>query len=235
VLKALLTDVDGTLTDPTRMINTGAIEAIRQLIRRGVRVVLASGNTACFMDALCRMIGTDGTMIGENGGVYRIGFFGSMHVHGDQQVCLEALGVVKRHFSAKGEEIALYGEKYRYADVAFARTVPVSEVAEVLAGYPVRVLDTSYAIHLQALGVSKGTAFLELARELDLDPADFMAFGDSVNDIEMLRIAGIGVAVGNAHPDAKAVASYVAKSRYGDGFTEAVGHFSSHFPPEPQQ
>jgi len=49
VLKALLTDIDGTITDPSRRVNTGAIEIIRLLADEGVEVVLASGNTSCFM------------------------------------------------------------------------------------------------------------------------------------------------------------------------------------------
>ena len=63
MLKALLTDIDGTITDSSRRINTGAVEAIRSLVDEGIEVVLASGNTSCFMDALCKMIGTQGTFI----------------------------------------------------------------------------------------------------------------------------------------------------------------------------
>ena len=71
MLKAVLTDIDGTITDSSRRINTGAINTIRFLVNDGIEVVLASGNTSCFMDALCKMIGTHGTFIAENGGVFR--------------------------------------------------------------------------------------------------------------------------------------------------------------------
>jgi len=74
VLKALVTDVDGTITDRRRRINTDAIETLRMLVDAEIEVVLASGNTVCFMDGLCKMVGTDGTIISENGGVYRRGF-----------------------------------------------------------------------------------------------------------------------------------------------------------------
>ncbi|MFA5236896.1 MAG: HAD hydrolase family protein, partial [Methanoregula sp.] len=63
MLKALLTDVDGTITDSSRRIDPGAIECIRSLMDDGMEVVLASGNTSCFMDALCKMVGTRGTFI----------------------------------------------------------------------------------------------------------------------------------------------------------------------------
>ena len=134
MLRAILTDVDGTITDHGRSLHTGAIEVIRELVSRGVEVVLASGNTACFMDALCRMIGTSGTFIGENGGVYRIGFQGELHIHGDQPICLEAFRVIQKHYQDAGAPLQLLSPQYRYADVAFSRTVPPEEVEKLLSG-----------------------------------------------------------------------------------------------------
>ena len=122
MLKTLLTDVDGTITDSTRRIDTGAVECIRSLVDDGIEVVLASGNTACFMDALCKMVGTKGTFIAENGGVYRIGYTGTLHITGDQGVCRAALEIVQAHYRKKGIELDLYNPTYRYADLAFART-----------------------------------------------------------------------------------------------------------------
>jgi len=221
--------VDGTLTDPTRRINVGAIEAIRSLVDNGTEVVLASGNTSCMMDGICRMIGTNGTIIAENGGVFRVGYTGTLHISGDQTVCRRALDAIQAHYRKKGIELELYSPTYRFADLAFARTVPVDEVKTVLADHPVQVIDTGYAIHLQTPGVNKGTALVALAREMHIEPSDFLAIGDSLNDIQMLKAAGIGVTVANAHPDTKAVAQYVAKKEYGDGFVEAIKKYESYF------
>ena len=87
MLKGLVTDIDGTLTDRHRRIHTGAIECIRKLCDQGVLVVLASGNTSCFMDALSKMIGTQGAFIAENGGVYRTGYTQPLRILGNQAVC----------------------------------------------------------------------------------------------------------------------------------------------------
>jgi len=229
VLKALLTDIDGTITDPSRRLNTGAIEAIRSLIDEGVGVVLASGNTSCFMDALCKMIGTDGTIIAENGGVFRVGFTGTLHIKGDQTPCRKALEIVQEYYRHQGKELVLFSPTYRFSDLAFARTVPSEEVKKILINYPVQVIDTGYAIHLQSPGIDKGTALEELAQEMGLLPSDFLAIGDSVNDIEMLRKAGIGVTVANAHPDTKAVAEFIAEKEYGNGFVELITKYASYF------
>lgn len=229
MLRAILTDVDGTITDQGRSLHTGAVEMIRKLVSGGVEVVLASGNTACFMDALCRMIGTSGTFIGENGGVYRIGFSGELHIHGDQPTCLKAFQVLQEHYQDAGTPLHLLSPQYRYADVAFSRTVPPEEVEQLLANFDVLVIDTGFAIHLQAKGVNKGTAFMDLANDLGIPPEEFLAIGDAINDVEILEAAGIGVTVANGHPRAKAVAEYIAKNRYGDGFIEAMQKYSSYF------
>ena len=229
MLKALLTDIDGTITDSSRRINTGAIDAIRSLVDGGVEVVLASGNTSCFMDALCKMIGTDGTFIAENGGVFRVGFTGPLRIKGDQTPCREALEIVQAYYRERGKELELFSPAYRFSDLAFARTVPPDEVKKILITSTVKVIDTGYAIHLQSPGIDKGTALEALAQEMDLSPSDFLAIGDSLNDIQMLRTAGIGVTVANAHPDTKAVAAFVAEKEYGNGFVEIITKYSSYF------
>jgi HAD superfamily hydrolase (TIGR01484 family) len=167
------------------------------------------------MDALCRVIGTKGVFIAENGGVYRIEYGGELRLDGDRSKCLEAFHVLEAYFKEKRISLQLYSDRYRFTDIAFARTVSSDEVRDVLNGHPIKVIDTGYAIHLQVDGVSKATALDRLARELGLVPSDFLAIGDSMNDIEMLLKAGIGVAVANAHPQTKKVASWVTGKMYG--------------------
>jgi phosphoglycolate phosphatase (TIGR01487 family) len=229
VLRALICDVDGTLTDRRRRVNTQAIEILRILIDKGVEVVLASGNTVCFMDALCRMVGTGGTLVAENGGVYRVGYSGTLRIQGDRDVCWKAFRVLESHYAKKGQTLELLSPDYRYTDIAIARNVQADEVKEVLKDFPVRVLDTSFAIHIQSPGFTKGNALTGLAPELGLFPSDFLAIGDSVNDIEMLTAAGTGVAVGNAHDDTKRVADWIANTNYGEGVIEAVRKYYPSF------
>jgi phosphoglycolate phosphatase (TIGR01487 family) len=229
VLKALVCDIDGTITDRQRRIDTGAIACLRKLVDRGVEVVLASGNTSCFMDALCRMIGTKGIFIAENGGVYRIGFDGELRLDGDQSRCWEAFRVLDEYFRKKGISLQLYSDRYRFTDIAFGRTVSADEVKEVLSDIPIKVVDTGYAIHLQVPEVNKGSALVRLSAEIGLSPQDFLALGDSVNDLEMLSKAGIGVAVANANPRAQEVADWVTQKKYGEGVVEAIQKYWSTF------
>lgn len=65
--------------------------------------------------------------------------------------------------------------------------------------------------------VNKWSALLEVAREKGIDPREIVAVGDDLNDLPMLRHAGLGVAMGNAHPEAKKAAKRVIGSNDADG------------------
>jgi hydroxymethylpyrimidine pyrophosphatase-like HAD family hydrolase len=57
----------------------------------------------------------------------------------------------------------------------------------------------------------------EVARRLEVAAADVVAFGDMPNDLEMLRWAGHGVAMGNAHPALLEIADEVTATNADDG------------------
>ena len=71
-------------------------------------------------------------------------------------------------------------------------------------------------------GVSKGQALISLCSRLDILPQEVVAFGDGLNDLEMLKWAGLGVAMGNAHPELKAAAGYVTEGNEEDGVAKAI-------------
>jgi hydroxymethylpyrimidine pyrophosphatase-like HAD family hydrolase len=83
-------------------------------------------------------------------------------------------------------------------------------------------LDVTFAtgcglIEFSAPGVSKGTGLARLAAELGVAPADVLAVGDMPNDLPMLRWAGYGVAMANAHPAVLEVADEITKGNVEDG------------------
>ena len=72
----------------------------------------------------------------------------------------------------------------------------------------------------------KEVAMAEVLANYGIAPEESIAFGDAENDIAMLRAAGIGVAMGNATPEAKAAADYVTDDCDDDGLLHALEHFS---------
>ena len=59
-----------------------------------------------------------------------------------------------------------------------------------------------------------------MLKHLQMD--SYIAFGDSLNDVEMLTHAAIGIAMGNAHEDVKAIADYVTTRVSEDGILQAL-------------
>lgn len=73
----------------------------------------------------------------------------------------------------------------------------------------------------------KANAARLLAQRLGIDAANVLAIGDQRNDIELIRWAGVGVAMGNAVPELKAVADWITRSNDEDGVAHALAHFIS--------
>jgi hypothetical protein len=102
-----------------------------------------------------------------------------------------------------------------------------SDMAAALAKHVGLEGDITYStnnglIEIVPLGISKATGVHELARPLGITADDVVAFGDMPNDVPMLGWAGIGVAMGNAHPDAIAAADEVTASNAEDGVARVL-------------
>ncbi len=77
-------------------------------------------------------------------------------------------------------------------------------------------------LEIVPLGVSKATGVEQLTRPRGIAAADVVTFGDMPNDVPMLSWAGLGVAMGNAHPDAVAAANEVTTTNVEDGVARVL-------------
>lgn len=75
------------------------------------------------------------------------------------------------------------------------------------------------------VGTSKGGGLAHLLARWQINPAVVMAIGDGENDIEMLQMAGLGVAMGNADAAVQATADVVVASNDENGVAEAIRRF----------
>ncbi len=89
---------------------------------------------------------------------------------------------------------------------------------ETLAG----MFTADFFFEFMAPGVDKGRALAGALPKLGIDASEVVAFGDGQNDVGMLRWAGVGVAMGNAVPEAKAVADMVTITNNEDGVAVAL-------------
>ena len=70
-----------------------------------------------------------------------------------------------------------------------------------------------FFLELVPKGIDKARSLLRLLAMLNLTPHDMIAFGDGYNDLSMLRLAGMGVAMENAAPEVRAEADYVMRTK----------------------
>ena len=82
-----------------------------------------------------------------------------------------------------------------------------------------------FFLELVPKGIDKAQSLLRLLSKINLTPADLIAFGDGYNDLSMLKLAGVGVAMANAAPEVRADADYVTLSNEEDGVAAALLHF----------
>ena len=73
---------------------------------------------------------------------------------------------------------------------------------------------------------NKNTALNILGNYLNINRSEMMSVGDNLNDYDMIKNSGIGVAVANSYDDLKSVAKYVTKNNVENaGFAEAIYKF----------
>jgi hydroxymethylpyrimidine pyrophosphatase-like HAD family hydrolase len=65
--------------------------------------------------------------------------------------------------------------------------------------------------------VNKWEGIQHVARRHGIRPEQIIAIGDDVNDLHMIRNAGLGVAMGNAKPEVKAIAKRIIGSNQDEG------------------
>ena len=82
-----------------------------------------------------------------------------------------------------------------------------------------------FFLEVMPQGINKAASLGKLLETLEMEPKDMVACGDGFNDIEMVKYAGLGVAMGNAVPEVKAVADYVAKSNDENGIVDVIEKF----------
>ena len=216
MIKAVVTDIDGTITDQRRHIQTQGIEALRKVRDDGIITMVASGNALPVAYGLHTFIGMSGPIIAENGG---------MVAHGEEvfkaygnQIALKAFEYLKERMPVE----RLFTDRWRETQVSLKPTVDPREVEHALADWDIMVEATGFAIHLMEVGNSKLRGVQKACEILGIDVSEVAAFGDSDNDAKMLRGCGAGIAVANASPAAKEAADYVARRPYSDGVVEGL-------------
>ena len=247
----LFFDFDNTLVDnKTHKIPSSALCALKEVVANGYKIAIASGRSYPLLKltGVCELVPWSGYCL-NNGQVVMDGNEEFIHHHTlPQEKILESIDIAKKlgfnlFFSSLGNDFLLEEpNEYVYeAHNFFNEPIPPigtytnQAIDKILVyapkGYdyaPFKAIDgldtfisvSTYA-DLATKGISKHSAIQELCAALNL-PTDYAAFGDSQNDIEMLKGSEISVAMGNADPMLKDIAMMITDDVDQDGIYNAL-------------
>lgn len=93
--------------------------------------------------------------------------------------------------------------------------------------YKDKIINKDYEyLSIAPIHINKNEALNFLSEYLNIPKKNMLAIGDNINDLEMVKESGIGVAVNGAYDDLKNVAKYVTETSVSDGaFAEAINKF----------
>ena len=74
----------------------------------------------------------------------------------------------------------------------------------------------------------KGFAIANLCNILNIDINHVVSFGDAPNDVDMIKMCGTGVAMGNAYDEIKEIANFVTKNNDEDGVAYFLEQYLKH-------
>lgn len=84
------------------------------------------------------------------------------------------------------------------------------------------VRSQDYLLEILPNGASKASGLKKLADRLGILPEEIMAMGDANNDLEMIEFAGLGIAMGNANEQVKAIAQDITDTNENNGVAKAI-------------
>jgi len=229
-IKVIAADVDGTLTEGVSfLLDIDAIKALRDLERHGLKVILVSGNSRPVTLTLKRYLGTSAPVVFENGCGY--GDFTWEETVPDKSSCLvarEAADTLLKVLSVKGWRPS-WQNPWRKCD--FAINAPEGKTSEEDAKKAYKILEelgylkqglavlvSRHAVHIMPKDCGKGKGVKRVVEKMGYDMSEVLAVGDAENDLEMIKMAGVGVAVADAQEVLKREADIVAPEPAGKGF-----------------
>ena len=109
----------------------------------------------------------------------------------------------------------------------FPRVELLEEMRPVVESIPNAMFTSSFSNNIEVGGpdTSKRKALSALIQKLGIDREELMCCGDAPNDIEMIKFAGVGVAMGNAWGNTKDYADFISASNDEDGVALAIEKF----------
>ena len=235
--KIVFFDIDGTLLDHDKNLPISTKRALKELENNGVFVAIATGRAPFMFESLRSELGIDSFVsfngqyvVFENQVIYQnplnttelkrflketgkkdhpLVFMTETTMKatvGHHPYIEESLGTLK--FPHPEADPTFYENRNIYQSLLFCEEVKEEYYRNEYPSFSF-VRWHPYSVDVLPFGGSKAEGIKKMIERLDFELEDVYAFGDGLNDIEMLKSVGTGVAMGNGAPEAKRHANLI--------------------------
>ncbi|AKA49532.1 hypothetical protein IX51_10985 [uncultured archaeon] len=223
MIKLVVLDVDGTLSEKDRRIAPEVVETLPKVQERGTLISLVSGNVIPVMYALKTYLGINGPVFGENGGVILSN--DSIETFFTKEVPLKFFKYLQNRASIS----EILTNRWRETSVAFSadREAMLNEIARTPGEWlnRVEIVDSTYAWHIMSKGQTKAFAIRKLIEMFGLGKDEVLVCGDSDNDYAMYEVPVRKATVANATDSIKEECEYISDESHGRGVIDIFRHF----------
>ncbi|MFC7060939.1 Cof-type HAD-IIB family hydrolase [Halobacillus seohaensis] len=237
-IKLIALDLDGTLLNSKETVSEANLNAIKNAKEKGYHVVLSTGRSLDRCQEIAESLGDSSYIVTINGGeIYNNKFELIDQTVLDYQL-VERLWELRQQHKVHYWSTTVQGqfnssqnfeqEVKEYDWLKFGFDIEDDEIRQVvldelLNNDALEISNSSPTnIEVNPSGVNKAAALLKVCERLNIEMDNVLAVGDSLNDMAMIREAGIGVAMGNAQADLKEAATWVTTTNDEDGVAKAI-------------
>lgn len=238
--KALLVDLDGTVLPQNGRPTPAVVEAVRAASRL-IPVGIASGRAQDDVCHYARLFGLTTPQVADNGAVLIDPLTGrAIHRHiidrADveatiktlQPVAMRVLACDAGRFMPDATDITDWA-----VSIVMAQFATESEARAWAGRLTSNTISASASVDNQGdwyldctkAGIDKGTGASDFARHVGVETADLMVIGDGWNDIPMLEVAGISIAMDGAPAELLELADAVVPGIGNDGTARAIEQY----------
>ncbi|MGG4490721.1 Cof-type HAD-IIB family hydrolase [Metabacillus idriensis] len=247
--KVIFFDIDGTLLNHDKEIPDSTRTAIEDLKKAGHHVAIATGRAPFMFEDLRQELGID-SFVSFNGQfvvfegkvifknplnterleeLYEFALTSNhplvfmsddtmMSTESDHPYIHESMGSLK--FMHPEQDADFYRNREIYQTLLFCKEGE-EEVYKKYEDFHI-IRWHELATDILPFGGSKAEGIKKLMERLDIEKKDVYAFGDGLNDLEMIKYVGTGVAMGNAVPELKELADEVTTDVNQDGILNGL-------------
>lgn len=247
--KAVVADVDGTLLPPTaRPAEKPSLKLMRTVaaaVSKGIIFSIATARSLPWITDLIDNLSVNGPAILDNGArIYDLKtkrYIWESFVPKDTVnkviPMLQADPALDVFFTDDTERLSDLSliRKWKVTKIVVLSMIPekAEEVYKKLSGISGVMVTKSISghnplkisIHVTNKDANKRVAVEKFAEYLKISPSAIIGIGDSYNDYPMLTACGLKVAMGNAIPEIKKIADYIAPSYLDDGVANVIEKF----------